>query len=94
MASVNDAVDVITDFESGADLLMIDAVAFGLFDPENPTNYSGGTVSDSDFSTTDQNADFYMDLNTGVLSVNGHGVFDLGDEARLCAPMTSMCCCK
>ena len=56
-------VDTIRDFESGSDLLMIDAVAVGLFDPETLTGYSG-TVEESNFGRTENpNGDHLFEFN-------------------------------
>jgi len=77
VASVNDGtIDIITDFVSGEDLILIDALAFGLFDPVQPSNeYSGYLTSDQfgkviNGQSDSEDAAFQIDLDTGELQLD------------------------
>ncbi|MEO1929890.1 MAG: proprotein convertase P-domain-containing protein, partial [Gammaproteobacteria bacterium] len=79
--SSNVGIDTIVDFESGTDLILIDALAFGLFNKETFTGYDEGTVKAADFTviekgqtmTENSGAYFIYDKNDGALSVDSDG---------------------
>ena len=79
--SSNVGVDTIVDFESGSDLILLDALAFGLFNKETLTGYDEGTVKSADFTviekgktmTENSGAYFIYDKNDGALSVDSDG---------------------
>ena len=81
VASVNDGTyDTITDFSSGIDLVMVDAVAFGLFDINTLQGFTKGGLESSDLAYLDDNglsgsidAQFIYDTRTQVLSVDADG---------------------
>lgn len=81
VASVNDGTyDTITDFSSGIDLVMVDAVAFGLFDINTLQGFTKGVLESSDLAYLDDNglsgsidAQFIYDTRTQVLSVDADG---------------------
>ena len=66
-------VDVIKDFKSGEDLILIDAIGFDLFDTQSLTGYSGQVLF-SDFEFIDTASDrgsalFSLNKETSTLSV-------------------------
>ena len=79
--SSSDSIDTIVDFESGVDLLLIDAIEFGLFNTDTLTGYTEGVVRAEDFATIEQGqtlignsgANFIFDKNDGSLSVDVDG---------------------
>jgi Ca2+-binding RTX toxin-like protein len=82
VASVNDGTyDTITDFTSGVDLMLVDAVAFGLFDMQTLTGFTKGGLDESDLAFIradggrDGNVDaqFIYDTRSQILSVDADG---------------------
>ena len=79
--SSSDGVDRIVDFDSGNDLLLIDAIEFGLFSKETLQGYDEGTVNADDFLVVnkgasreaDSDAHFIYDKNDGSLFVDVDG---------------------
>ena len=79
-------IDKIIDFESGIDLLLVDAIEFGLFDTESLQGHDGGVASAAEFAMVElgeiyqqsSNATFIFDKNDGSLSVDldGSGTLD------------------
>ena len=84
--SSSDGIDTIIDFDSGVDLVLIDAIEFGLFDKDTLTGYAEGIVKAEDFITiekgqtlnSDSDANFIFDKNSGALSIDidGAGLLD------------------
>jgi Ca2+-binding RTX toxin-like protein len=84
--SSSDGIDTIIDFDSGVDLVLIDAIEFGLFDKDTLTGYAEGIVKAEDFITiekgqtlnSDSDANFIFDKNNGALSIDidGAGLLD------------------
>ena len=77
VASVNDgSADTITDFVSGEDLLLVDALAFGLFNPVLPSDeYSGYLTSQQLGTITNGVSDnapaaFQINTDTGDLTLD------------------------
>ena len=83
--SSNDSIDTIVDFESDIDLLLIDAIEFGLFSTDTLTGYAEGIVKAEDFTTIEQgqtlnsasDANFIFDKNNGALSIDLDGAGSL-----------------
>jgi Ca2+-binding RTX toxin-like protein len=79
-------IDTIVDFDSGVDLVLIDAIEFGLFNKDTFEGYAEGVVKVEDFisiekgQTLDSNSDanFIFDKNDGSLSIDidGSGALD------------------
>jgi Ca2+-binding RTX toxin-like protein len=84
--SSSDGIDTIIDFESGVDLVLIDAIEFGLFDKDTLQGYAEGVVKAEDFITIEKgqnlasNSDAYFifDKNDGSLSVDVDGAGAIG----------------
>ena len=84
--SSNVGIDKIIDFESGIDLLLVDAIEFGLFDTDTLQGHDGGVVSAAEFAVVElgevynqsSNATFIFDKNNGSLNVDldGAGILD------------------
>jgi Ca2+-binding RTX toxin-like protein len=84
--SSSNGIDTIIDFDSGVDLVLIDAIEFGLFNKETFEGYAEGVVKAEDFvviekgQSLDSNSDanFIYDKNDGSLSVDvdGAGALD------------------
>jgi len=84
--SSNIGIDTIVDFDSGIDMVFIDAIEFGLFNTTTFQGYTEGMVDINDFvtiekgQTLDSNSDanFIFNKNDGSLSVDidGAGVLD------------------
>ena len=85
--------DTIVDFQSDIDLVLIDAIEFGLFDTDTLTGYAEGIVKAEDFTTIEQgqtlnsasDANFIFDKNNGALSIDldGAGLLDAVQIATL-----------
>lgn len=82
VASVNDGTyDTITDFTSGVDLMLVDAVAFDLFDMETLTGFTKGGLDESDLAFIladggyegNVDAQFVYDTRSQMLSVDADG---------------------
>ena len=73
------SVDSITDFVSGEDMILIDALAYDLFDTTTLSGYTQGTVTASDFATitngVQDNAEalFIYDSDRNMLTVDADG---------------------
>ena len=89
VASVNDGThDTITDFTSGVDLMLVDAVAFDLFDMETLTGFTKGGLDESDLAFIradggyegNVDAQFVYDTRSQMLSVDADGS---GDDAAV-----------
>jgi Ca2+-binding RTX toxin-like protein len=82
----SDGIDTIIDFDSGVDLVLIDAIEFDLFNKDTLEGYAEGVVKTEDFvsiekgQSLDSNSDanFIFDKNDGSLSIDidGAGVLD------------------
>ena len=82
----SDGIDTIIDFDSGVDLVLIDAIEFGLFNKDTLEGYAEGVVKTEDFvaiekgQSLDSNSDanFIFDKNDGSLSIDidGSGALD------------------
>ena len=77
IASINDGhVDTITDFVSGEDLLLVDALAFGLFNPVLPSDEFSGYLTTDQIGTVisgvsdNASAAFQIDTDTGDLKLD------------------------
>ena len=77
VASVNDgSTDVISDFTSGEDILLIDALAFGLFNPVTPNDEYSGYLTNEQLGRivngVSDNADaaFQIDTESGELTLD------------------------
>ena len=77
VASINDGYsDIITDFTSGEDLILVDALAFGLFNPVLPSEEYSGYLSSHQFGTIidglsdNATAAFQINVNTGDLTLD------------------------
>jgi len=76
-----DGIDTIVDFESGIDLILVDAIEFELFDPNTLQGHTDGIVSDNDFAIvelgdildSESEATFIFDKNDGSLSIDVDG---------------------
>ena len=72
-------VDTITDFTSGEDMILIDALAYNLFDTDTLTGYTKGTVGAAEFGTisggVQDNVDalFIFDSDRKTLLVDADG---------------------
>ena len=70
------SIDLINDFTANEDMVLIDAVEFGLFDLTTLTGYTQGTGSSSNFATvtngvsSNADAQFVFNLDTRILSVD------------------------
>jgi len=83
--SSSNGIDTIIDFDSGIDMVFIDAIEFGLFDKDTFEGYKTGgiegVVDAGDFVTmnkgqnlaSDSDANFIFDKNDGSLSVDIDG---------------------
>jgi Ca2+-binding RTX toxin-like protein len=77
------SVDTITDFTSGEDMILIDALAYDLFDTDTLTGYTQGTVSDAEFGTIsggvldNEDALFIFDSDSNTLRVDIDGSGDV-----------------
>jgi len=77
------SVDSITDFVSGEDMILIDALAYDLFDTDTLTGYTQGTVSDAEFGTIsggvldNEDALFIFDSDSNTLRVDIDGSGDV-----------------
>ena len=79
--SSNVGIDEIVDFESGVDLLLVDAIEFGLFDTETLQGHGGGVVSAAEFAVVEvgssynsvTDARFIYDKNDSSLKVDVDG---------------------
>ena len=79
-------IDKIIDFDSGVDMVFIDAIEYGLFDTDTFQGYAEGVVNGDDFVTinqgqslaSDSDANFILDKNDRSLwvDVDGFGGFD------------------
>jgi len=79
-------IDKIIDFDSGVDMVFIDAIEYGLFDTDTFQGYAEGVVNGDDFVTinqgqslaSDSDANFIFDKNDRSLWVDadGFGGFD------------------
>jgi len=75
-------IDNIIDFDSGVDMVFIDAIEYGLFDTNTFQGYAEGVVNVDDFVTinlgqslaSDSDANFIFDKNDGSLSVDVDGI--------------------
>jgi Ca2+-binding RTX toxin-like protein/subtilisin family serine protease len=80
--SSSNGIDTIVDFDSGVDLVLIDAIEFGLFNKETFEGYAEGVVKAEDFvviekgQSLDSNSDanFIYDKNDGSLLVDVDGM--------------------
>ena len=77
VASVNDgSADTITDFVSGEDLLLVDALAFGLFNPVLPSDEYSGYLTSAQLGTItngvsdNASAAFQINTDTGDLTLD------------------------
>jgi Ca2+-binding RTX toxin-like protein len=74
-------IDKIIDFDSGVDMVFIDAIEYGLFDTDTFQGYAEGVVNGDDFVTinqgqslaSDSDANFIFDKNDRSLSVDVDG---------------------
>jgi len=79
--SSSDGIDTIVDFDSGIDMVFIDAIEFGLFDKDTFEGYAEGVIDANDFVAVDRgqsldnnsDANFIFDKNNGSLSVDVDG---------------------
>ncbi len=79
--SSSNGVDTIVDFESGIDLILIDAIEFGLFDPNTLQGHTDGIVAAEDFAIveigsvhdSESEATFIFDKNDGTLAIDNDG---------------------
>lgn len=85
VASINDGqADIITDFNSGEDLMLVDALAFGLFNPVLPSDeYSGYLSSDQLGRVINGNSDnleaaFQINVDTGDLTLDLNSDDEIG----------------
>jgi Ca2+-binding RTX toxin-like protein len=83
IGDVRSGLDVITDFGRGDDVIFLDALDLGLFNPDTLTGYNG-VVKETDFEAVSRkglesdDAMFVFDQSTHLLSmVDGSGYLDL-----------------
>ena len=75
----NQTVDTITDFSSGEDMILIDALAYDLFDTATLQGYTQGTVTNAEFGELvggvldNSDAQFIFDVGRKVLMVDADG---------------------
>ena len=77
VASVNDGnTNIITDFVSGEDLILVDALAFGLFNPVIPSDEYSGYLNSAQLGkitnglSNNASAAFQINVDTGDLTLD------------------------
>ena len=79
--SSSNGIDTIIDFDSGIDMVFVDAIEFGLFNKNTFEGYAEGVVDANDFITIEKgqsldsnsDANFIFDKNDGSLSIDADG---------------------